>query len=127
MPPWRWFFPASPRRLRQRQLPPPQRQPPPRKTRKAIIPTRTSSSSGQRVISLTLNRKVVSETLTAAEKVATDGDWHSERGEAIVTRVRGDTRINVTLRARAESDLLESERGIIQPTPRLPYAISGNV
>jgi iron complex outermembrane receptor protein len=88
---------------------------------------RAGGTPGQRVISLTLNRKVISETLTAAEKVATDGDWHSERGEAIVTRVRGDTRINVTLRARDESDLFESERGIIQPAPRLPFALSGNV
>ena len=88
---------------------------------------RAGGTPGQRVISLTLNRKVRSETLTAAEKVATDGDWHAERGEGIVTSIHGDTRINVTLRARDETALLESDRGIIQPVPSRPYAITGNV
>lgn len=83
--------------------------------------------TGQRVISLTLKRQVRSATLTAAHKLATDGEWNSDRGEAMLTHVRGNTRANITLRLRDESSLLESERGIVQPAPRLPFAVSGNV
>jgi hypothetical protein len=82
---------------------------------------------GQRVISLNLKRQVTTETLTVAHKLATDGDWDADRGEALVTRVKGNARLNIALRVRDESSLLESDRGIIQPAPRLPYALSGNV
>jgi hypothetical protein len=82
---------------------------------------------GQRVISLNLKAETKSATLTAAHKVATDGDWDSERGEAILTRVKGNRRANLTLRARDDAALLESARGILQPEPRLAYALGGNV
>jgi hypothetical protein len=88
---------------------------------------RLGGRSGQRVVSLTLHRKFIAETLTAAGKIATEGNWHSKRGEAIFTRIRGDTRANVTLRGRSDSRLLESERDIIQPITSLPYALGGNV
>jgi len=88
---------------------------------------RLGGRSGQRVISLTLHRQARSATLTVAPKIATDGDWHSNRGEAIGTYVRGSTRANLTLRVRDDSNLLESERDIIQPQPRLPYALAGNI
>jgi hypothetical protein len=88
---------------------------------------RLGGTSGQRVVSLTLAKRTRSVTLLGAGKVATDGDWHGVRGEAIVTDVRGSTRANLALRVRDESSLLESERGIIQPEPRLPFAQSGNV
>jgi iron complex outermembrane receptor protein len=88
---------------------------------------RSGGTPGQRVISLTLQRKVRTATLTAASKVATDGDWHSNRGEAMLTSIDGPTTINVTLRGRDDSDLLESDRNIIQPAPTLAYALAGNV
>ncbi len=82
---------------------------------------------GQRVVNLTLKREAKTATVTAAHKVATDGDWNADRGEGILTRVNGKTRANITLRARDESSLLESDRDIVQPIPRYPYALSGNV
>jgi hypothetical protein len=82
---------------------------------------------GQRVISLNLQSQARSATLTGAHKVATEGDWDSDRGEAILTRVRGASRANITLRARDDSALLESERGILQPEPRYPYSLGGNI
>lgn len=88
---------------------------------------RAGGASSQRVVSLTLRRRVRSETVTAAHNIATDGDWNADRGEAIVTNVRGDTRFNLALRGRGETALLESERNIIQPASRLPYALGGNV
>lgn len=88
---------------------------------------RVGGRTGQRVISLTLKRQTRSATVTAAPKVSTDGDWHAARGEAILTYIRGSTRANVALRARDETSLLESERGIVQPEPIHPYALGGNV
>jgi hypothetical protein len=88
---------------------------------------RLGGSTGQRVLSLTLQRKMRAGTLTGAAKTATEGDWHAGRGEALVTYIQGATRANIGLRVRGESSLLESERGIIQPVPLRPYAIQGNV
>lgn len=88
---------------------------------------RAGGAPGQRVISLTLTRRARTATLTAASKIATEGDWRSSRGEGILTDIRGNTRANLTLRVRDESALLESDRGIIQPQPRLPFSIAGNV
>jgi hypothetical protein len=82
---------------------------------------------GQRVISLNLKSQARSATLTGAHKLATEGEWNSDRGEVILTRVRGSSRANLTLRARDDSPLLESDRGILQPDPRYPYALGGNV
>jgi hypothetical protein len=84
-------------------------------------------TSGQRVISLTLNHNVRTATATVAPKFATDGGWHSVRGEGILTKVSGSTRANIALRVRDDSSLLESERDIIQPDPFRPFALSGNV
>lgn len=84
-------------------------------------------ASSQRVISLTLNRKVRTATATAAPKYATDGGWHSVRGEGILTKVKGSARANIALRLRDDSSLLESDRNIIQPDPFRPFALSGNV
>ena len=88
---------------------------------------RSGGTASQRVVSLTLRSRVRSATLTAASKIATKGDWHSDRGEAILTSIKGSTRANLTLRARNDSILLESERGIIQPDLSIPYALGGNL
>jgi iron complex outermembrane receptor protein len=88
---------------------------------------RAGGRAGQRVISITLKPTVRSATVTAAHKIATEGHWNAERGEAILTRVQGQTRANIALRVRDESSLLESDRHIIQPGSALPYALTGNV
>jgi hypothetical protein len=88
---------------------------------------RAGGTPGQRVVSLTLKKDVKSATLLAAPKIATDGDWHAERGEAIATYIRDSTRANLSFKARRESDLLESERGILQPEASPPFALGGNV
>jgi iron complex outermembrane recepter protein len=88
---------------------------------------RAGGTSGQRLVSLTLNRSVRTATATVAPKVATDGDWHSVRAEGILTRIVGSTRANIALRARGDSSLLESERGLLQPDPSRPFAQTGNV
>src|SRR5215204_5666326 len=88
---------------------------------------RVGGRPGQRVVSLRLKKMVRSATLLVAPKIATDGDWHAGRGEAVLTYIRDSTRANLTFKARHESDLLESERDIDQPVPNSPFAIGGNV
>ena len=88
---------------------------------------RAGGTSLQRVISITLKRHLRTATLTAAHKLSTDGHWNADRGEAMLTSVKGDTRANLTFRVRDESQLLESQRGIIQPAPLSPFAIGGNI
>lgn len=88
---------------------------------------RAGGTGTQRVISITLKRHLRTETLTAAHKLSTEGSWNADRGEAMVTGIKGDSRANLTLRVRDETPLLESQRGIIQPDPIFPFAIGGNV
>lgn len=88
---------------------------------------RAGGTASQRVVSLTLKPLVRSITLTAAEKRATEGDFHAERGEAIATYVKGRTRFNVAMRGRQDGLLFESERGITATPPRRPFAIDGNI
>lgn len=88
---------------------------------------RVGGAVRQRVISLTLQNRMRAATVTAAPKIATDGDWHAERGELLLTYLKGPTRANLALRARDESSLFESDRGIIQPDPSRPFAIEGNI
>jgi hypothetical protein len=96
-----------------------------------VLPHGSAVSAGgtstQRVVSLTLKKKVRSATLLAAHKVATDGDWNADRGEAILTYVEGAKRVNVAFRVRDESALFEDERGIIQPDLTTAFAQGGNV
>ena len=88
---------------------------------------RVGGTTGQRVINLTLTRKLRSATVTAAPKIATEGDWHGARGEGLLTYIQGSTRGNLAFRVRDESSLLESDRRIVQPDLLTPYALSGNV
>ncbi|HEY8434960.1 MAG TPA: hypothetical protein VIK68_10165 [Sphingomicrobium sp.] len=88
---------------------------------------RVGGTSTQRVISVTLKRYLRTETLTAAHKIATDGNWNADRGQAMVTSVKGDTRANLTFRINDESALLESQREIIQPPLFTPFALPGNI
>jgi iron complex outermembrane receptor protein len=88
---------------------------------------RIGGTTRQRVISLTLQRKMRAATVTAAPKLATGGDWHAGRGEALLTYLQNSTRANIGFRVRDESSLLESERGIIQPEIIPAFATAGNV
>ena len=89
--------------------------------------TRVGGSPTQRVFNLTLKQKLRSATVTGARRVATEGDWHSVRGETLLTSIDGRRRGNIALRVHDDSALLESQRGIIQPQAAVPFALGGNV
>ncbi|HVL78504.1 MAG TPA: TonB-dependent receptor [Sphingomicrobium sp.] len=88
---------------------------------------RAGGTTGQRVVSLTLQRTMRAVTATLAPRIATEGDWSAMRGESLLTYIQGSTRANLAFRYRGEGNLLESDRDIIQPAPRLPFATGGNV
>lgn len=88
---------------------------------------RVGGRSGQRVVNLSLRRKVRTATVSAAPRIATDGGASGGRGETILTYIRGRTRANLSVRARGDGQLLEADRDIVQPDPRFPYAVGGNI
>lgn len=82
---------------------------------------------GSRVYNIVLKPQMRSATASAAVLAPTDGGLTQERGEAILTRIRGAQRMNLALRVRNNDALFESDRGLIQPTQAYPYSVSGNV
>lgn len=87
---------------------------------------RVGAAGDRRVYNIVLRHQVRTVTATAATRLATEGHWSSRRGEAIFTRIKGPNRLNLAVRLRDEDQLLEKDRGVIQP-PLLPYDLRGNV
>lgn len=100
-------------------------------TRVDILPRGSAARVGgppqRRIVSITVRNQLQLLALTASYRPATDGDWSAERGEAVFTHIRGPRRINVTLRARDDDRLLESDRDIVQPQSTRPFDLLGNV
>lgn len=88
---------------------------------------RLGGTSGQRVLAVRTVPRARNATMTLAPRLATEGQWRAGRGEAILTQIRGDTRINLAIRARREDSLLESDRDVRQPDLRRPFAQTGNI
>jgi iron complex outermembrane recepter protein len=88
---------------------------------------RVGASADRRVYSLTLRPRVRSATLMIAPRFATEGAWRGVRSEAILTRIREQQRINLSVRVRDEQALLESDREILQPSPPFPFDLRGNI
>ena len=78
---------------------------------------RIGRQGDRRVYNVVLTKQLRSATLSAARKVATEGGFGETSGEAILSRIAGRERINLTLRARRSGALLESERDVVQPAP----------
>ena len=85
------------------------------------------AAPNQRVYVVTLKGQFNSLTLRASHRLATDGAWNAELDEAAFARIDGDSRTNINFSVRDEDSLLESERGIVQPQPTLPFDLRGNV
>lgn len=83
---------------------------------------RVGASATRRVYSITLKKRLDTVAVRSAVRAATEGDWLTERGELSYTRLRGARRINLTGRVRHEDELLESDRGVVQPPSAAPGA-----
>ena len=85
------------------------------------------AAPNQRVYVVVLKGQFNSVTLRASHRLATDGAWNAELDEAAFARIDGDSRTNINFSVRDEESLLESDRGIVQPQPTLPFDLRGNV
>ncbi|MGH6786861.1 MAG: hypothetical protein ACREBO_08520 [Novosphingobium sp.] len=83
--------------------------------------------AGQRAYNIVLKSQVRSLTFTAARQIATEGDWGTTRGEAIATWIKGQDRVNLTLRASESDPLFEADRGVIAAPQSIAFAPLGNV
>ena len=88
---------------------------------------RLGAAPDKRAYNVVLKRVFKSYIGTVRSQLATQGGWHSMGGELNHTRISGQNRLNLTFRIRDDDNLLETERGIIQPIPLYPYALTGNV
>ena len=89
--------------------------------------TRIGGTSGQRAYNVVLRNAVKSATFTGSREVATEGSWHNYRGEAIFTYIRGQDRLNLSIRGAQSSLLQESERSFIPRTQATPFSPFGNI
>jgi iron complex outermembrane recepter protein len=88
---------------------------------------RAGGKANQRAFNVVLKKQFRTLIGTAGYGLATEGGWSTRNGEAVLTRIAGRQRLNVTLRAVDESLLLESERGIRQPDAFFPFAGTANI
>lgn len=89
--------------------------------------TAVGGAAGQRAYNIVLKAQVRSLTFTAARQIATEGEWGTTRGEAIATWIKGQDRVNVTLRGSDSDPLFEIDRGIVPAEPTTPFAPLGNI
>lgn len=89
--------------------------------------SRVNGAAGQRAYNVVLRSSVKSATLTASREVATEGGWGNNRGEALFTYIKGQDRLNLTLRAARSGILLETERNYVPRAETTPYSALGNI
>ena len=73
-------------------------------------------TANQRVVNIVLRRRFHAITAEASGGGPTKGGEQSGSAELDRFRVRGDTRLNLDLKAQASANLTDAERGIIEPT-----------
>lgn len=97
--------------------------PPEALARVEVLPVGSGPSVGasptRKVVNLVLERRFDGTIGRAAVRTATEGGWRALRGEGTQTLIRGDRRLNFSVKARQEDALLESERDVLQPTGSL--------
>jgi hypothetical protein len=76
---------------------------------------RIGQPAARRVYNLVLQKRFNGRIGRAAAGLATEGGWSSRRADISYTSLRDQRRFNLRLGVRHEDDLLESERGLIQP------------
>lgn len=88
---------------------------------------RIGGPPGQRAYNVVLKRQLKSATFTGSEELATEGGWNNTRGESLLTYIKGQDRVNLTVRGADSGKLLESERDFIPNPETFPYSPIGNI
>ncbi|GGD48063.1 TonB-dependent receptor [Croceicoccus pelagius] len=73
---------------------------------------RVGGAPGERVYNVVLKPSVASVTATVSHRMATEGGFSDDDLEAVLTRVKGRDRLNLSLAFRDSSLLTESERDV---------------
>lgn len=98
--------------------------PPEALERLEVLPTGSGPSVGasptRKVVNLVLSRWFDGQIGRASFRTATDGGFQAVRADGTFTRIRGPSRLNLTLRGRAETALTEAERDLAQLPGSLP-------
>ena len=74
-------------------------------------------TANQRVVNIVLRRRFHAITAEAGGGAPTEGGETSGTAELDRFRVRGDTRLNLDLKAQASANLTDADRGIVEPVP----------
>ena len=77
------------------------------------------ASPTRKVVNLVLAKRFDGKIGRTIFRTATESGWRAARAEGTFTRIRGPSRLNLTLRARGEQALTEAERDIVQPAGSL--------
>lgn len=80
---------------------------------------RIGREPNRRVYNVVLKNQLRSATLDTGYELATEGEWNETRAEAILSRIAGRERMNLTLRVRDSDVLTEADRDIVQPSAAL--------
>lgn len=89
--------------------------------------SRVGGDPGQRTYNVVLKQRVTTVIGSGTYQTATEGGWDNVRADAVFTHVRGNDRINLSLRAGWSGDLLYSERPVTLAPLSIPYSPTGNV
>lgn len=88
---------------------------------------RIGGGAGQRAYNIVLQSSVKSLTATVSQEAATEGHWGNSKGEGILTYIRGQDRLNLTLRGADSNALFEADRDIVPRTESTPFSPYGNI
>lgn len=89
--------------------------------------SRANGAPGQRAYNVVLRSSVKQGTLTASREEATEGGWGNTKGEAQFTWIKGQDRVNLSLRGAKSGSLFENERDFIPRTEFFPTSPIGNI
>lgn len=89
--------------------------------------SRIGGTAGQRAYNIVLKPSVKTITATASVQSATEGAWRNYKGEALFTYIKGQDRLNLTLRAADSDYVFDADRNVNPFAEFIPYSAAGNL
>jgi iron complex outermembrane recepter protein len=82
---------------------------------------------GKRTYNIVLKTSVRALIVTASRQMATEGDWANSRGDVIFTLIKGQDRINLSVRTGRSDPLFEADRGLFPTVEFGSFSPAGNI
>jgi hypothetical protein len=96
-----------------------------------ILPEEVSLKYGytadQRVVNIVLRRRFHATTVEGQAGGPTEGGEVTGQGELDMIHIRRNDILNLDLKYQGSSDITDAARGIVEPTPAVPYDLNGNI